>query len=745
MNKPPNENLDSIKKSNEHTCCHHNRQSTSIKMQSNVEGSPNTIYICPMHLNIRQNGPGNCPICGMALEPEIISTANALENPEYLDMRRRFFIALLITIPVFLLAMGEHFFGHYLSPYLSFWLQAILATPVVLWAGWPFFVRAWVSIKSKQLNMFTLIAIGTLLAWGYSLVALLAPRLFPPAFHLSNGLVGVYFEAAAVIITLVLLGQVLELKARAKTSGAIEALLKLQPTFAHRIVSNQADEDVSLDKIAAGDLLRVKPGEKIPVDGELIQGQSYIDESMITGEPIPIKKEAGDKVIGGTVNQAGSFIMRATDVGTHTLLARIITLVSQAQRSRAPIQRLADVVSGWFVPAILVTAVITFFMWLLFGPAPALNYGLITAVSVLIIACPCALGLATPMSIMVGIGQGAQLGILIKNAAALELMEKINILVIDKTGTLTEGRPKLTEIIPLANYSADELLTFAANLEQNSEHPLAKAINKAALDKRIKIQNNATFNSITGKGVSASINDEFILLGNMRLMEEFKVDCSTFLDSSQLNKPHATKIYLAIDMKLVGVFLIEDPIKSSSYVAIEKLRERGIKPIMMTGDNQQTANYVAEQLKIDKVYAEVLPQEKSELIKQLQSQGFKVAMAGDGVNDAIALSQADIGIAMGTGSDIAIESADITLLHSDLVAILKAYDLSKATIYNIRQNLFFAFIYNVIGVPIAAGILYPFTGLLLSPIFAAAAMSLSSVSVILNALRLRLMTKKFKS
>ncbi|WP_419418812.1 copper-transporting P-type ATPase [Legionella sp. D16C41] len=722
--------------------CHH---TSTVKNQLQLNNNKNTIYICPMHLTIRQNEPGNCPICGMALEPEIISAAEATENPEYLDMRRRFFIALILSIPVFLLAMGEHFFIEYIPNYLSFWLQALLATPVVLWAGWPFLSRGWQSLKSRQLNMFTLISIGILIAWGYSIIALLAPGLFPPAFHLNHGLVGVYFEAAAVITTLVLLGQLLELKARAKTSSAIEALLKLQPSSAHRINSLQIEEEISLDEIRAEDLLRVKPGEKIPVDGELIEGQSYVDESMITGEPIPASKLPGDKVFSGTINQSGSFIMRALHIGAGTLLARIIQSVSQAQRSRAPIQRLADIVASWFVPAVLLAAVITFIVWLLFGPPPALNYGLVTAVTVLIIACPCALGLATPMSIMVGIGQGAQLGILIKNAAALELMAKTKTLVLDKTGTLTEGKPKLTEIIPLADLTSGELLTLAASLEQSSEHPLAKAIIQAAQAKKIKLKNSDTFTSITGKGISASIDNQFMLMGNSRLMEEFNIDCAKANSLEQIAKHHATKIYLAVDKKLVGILLIEDPIKASSFTAIKNLQQRGLQIIMLTGDNKQTANYIAEQLMIEKVFAEVLPEEKSNVVKQLQAQGLKVAMAGDGINDAIALAQADIGIAMGTGSEVAIESADITLLHGDLMAILKAYDLSKATIYNIHQNLFFAFIYNILGVPIAAGILYPFTGLLLSPMLAAAAMSLSSVSVIVNALRLRLITKSLAS
>jgi Cu+-exporting ATPase len=718
-------------------CCHGHSSVAKDKHES-LGGEHVIAYICPMHLEIRQSKPGNCPICGMALEPETISLEET-QNPEYVNMRRRFFIALIATLPVFFLAMSEHVIAPFFSPYLSLWIQALLATPVVLWCGWPFFQRGWQSVKSMHLNMFTLIAIGTGVAWGYSVIALIFPSLFPPTFRDAHGLVAAYFEAAAVITTLVLLGQVLELKAREQTGGAIRALLNLNPTFAHRLVNSDEEEEITLEQVMVDDLLRVRPGEIIPVDGEVTSGQSYVDESMVTGEPMPVNKQIGKQVIGATINQTGSFVMKAHHVGQDTLLSRIIRQVSEAQRSRAPIQRLADSVSGWFVPIVLLIAVLAFVIWSIFGPQPAMSYGLIAAVSVLIIACPCALGLATPMSIMVGIGQGARQGILIKNAEALELMEKINTLVLDKTGTLTEGHPSLTRIIALDDFKEDKVLSLAATLENNSEHPIAKAIMIAAKTKNIPLRNTEEFVAITGKGVRALIDNQEVIIGNLRLMQEFAIEASVHVDETDTwRNEGATVLYMAINKKLAAQFVIEDPIKLSSRITIEALQQRGIQVMMLTGDNQKTANAVAKKLGIDKVIAEVLPEDKSKVIKNLKAKGFIVAMAGDGVNDAIALTQADIGIAMGTGSDVAIESAGVTLLRGDLAAIVVALDLSKATMRNIRQNLFFAFIYNALGVPLAAGIFYPLTGILLNPMIAAAAMSLSSVSVITNALRLRL-------
>jgi Cu+-exporting ATPase len=718
--------------------CTHTHLNQLEKESALLTTHQSIIYVCPMHLEIRQPSPGNCPICGMALEPETLSLEET-KNPEYVGMKRRFFIALIATIPVFFLAMSEHVIAPYFSPYLSLWIQALLATPVVLWCGWPFFQRGWQSVQSMHLNMFTLIGIGTGVAWSYSIVALLIPSLFPSAFRDVHGLVAVYFEAAAVITTLVLLGQVLELKAREQTGGAIRALLNLNPTSAHRVINNNEDEEITLEHVRIGDLLRVKPGEIIPVDGEVISGQSYVDESMVTGEPMPINKEQGLQVIGATINQMGSFVMKAHHVGQDTLLARIIKQVSEAQRSRAPIQRLADAVSGWFVPIVLLVSVLSFVVWSLFGPQPSMSYGLIAAVSVLIIACPCALGLATPMSIMVGIGQGARKGVLIKNAQALELMEHINTLVLDKTGTLTEGRPSLTRIIMLGGFSEDTVLSLAATLENNSEHPIAKAIMNAAKTKNVPLSLSEEFVAITGKGVSALIDNQSVMMGNLRLMQESSINILDYLpEAESLSNEGATVLYMAINKKLVALLVIEDSIKLSSRTTIATLKQQGIQVIMLTGDNQKTANAVAKKLGIDKVIAEVLPEDKSNVIKDLKAKGVIVAMAGDGVNDAIALSQADIGIAMGTGSDVAIESAGITLLRGDLAALITALNLSKATMRNIRQNLFFAFIYNALGVPLAAGVLYPFTGILLNPMIASLAMSLSSVSVIVNALRLRL-------
>ncbi|HEL8435013.1 TPA: copper-translocating P-type ATPase [Legionella pneumophila] len=720
----------------EPTCCHkehglHKRQDTASKTDGTV------IYTCPMHPEVRQSNPGICPICGMTLEPESITTEEGA-SPEYLDMRWRFWVGLILTLPIVVLEMGTHGFQHFISANFSNWIQLLLATPVVLWGGWPFFVRGWHSLKTRQLNMFTLIAMGIGVAWAYSMVAVLFPGIFPLAFRSQFGTVAVYFEAAAVITTLVLLGQVLELKAREQTGSAIRALLKLAPESAHRIKEDGGEEEVSLDKVHVGDKLRVRPGEKIPVDGEVLEGRSFIDEFMVTGEPIPVTKEAGAKVIGATINQTGSFIMKAMHVGSDTMLARIVQMVSEAQRSRAPIQRLADTVSGWFVPAVILVAVLSFILWALFGPQPAFSYGLIAAVSVLIIACPCALGLATPMSIMVGVGKGAQSGVLIKNAESLERMEKVNTLVVDKTGTLTEGRPKLTRIVTDDEFDEEAILTFAASIEHQSEHPLATAIVMAAKEKQLSLGRVEDFEAPTGKGVIGKVNGYRIAVGNARLMQEYGSDkLALFEKADELRSKGASVMFMAVDGKTVALLVVEDPIKSTTPETIRELQQSGIEMVMLTGDSKKTAEAVADTLGIKKVVAEIMPQDKSRIVSELRDKGLVVAMAGDGVNDAPALAKADIGIAMGTGTDVAIESAGITLLHGDLRGIAKARRLSEITMSNIRQNLFFAFIYNVLGVPLAAGVLYPITGLLLSPIIAAAAMALSSVSVIVNALRLR--------
>ncbi|MBP6076224.1 MAG: copper-translocating P-type ATPase [Nitrosomonas sp.] len=693
-----------------------------------------------MHPEIRQNGPGNCPICGMALEPETI-TGEEGENPELTDMRKRFWIGLALTLPVFALEMGSHIFDlhRYISGTLSNWIQLVLATPVVLWAGKPFFERGWASLKTRNLNMFTLIAMGTGVAWLYSIVATLAPGIFPEAFQ-QDGAVAVYFEASAVITVLVLLGQVLELKAREQTGGAIRALLDLAPKTARRVNESGEDEDVPLDQIKVGDLIRVRPGEKVPLDGIVAEGQSAVDESMITGESMPVKKELQSKVIGGTMNQTGSFVMKAELVGKDTMLSQIVHMVAEAQRSRAPIQRLADIVASWFVPVVILVAVLAFIIWGIYGPSPAFSYALIAAVSVLIIACPCALGLATPMSIMVGVGKGAQAGVLIKNAEALERLEKVDTLVIDKTGTLTEGKPTVTKIVATNSFEEDDLLLLAASLEQGSEHPLAHAIVVAAKKKGLNLVAADEFDSPTGKGVIGKINGQAVVLGNVMLMEEKSINVSSLsTQADELRSDGATVIYIAVDGQAAGILSIADPIKETTLDAIQQIQNLGIHIVMLTGDNRRTAEAVAKTLGIEAVEAEILPGDKGKIVKKLRDEGRIVAMAGDGTNDAPALAAADVGIAMGTGTDVAMESAGVTLLKGDLIGIVRARKLSVATMNNIRQNLFFAFIYNTAGVPIAAGILYPLFGILLSPIIAAAAMSLSSVSVIGNALRLRLL------
>jgi Cu+-exporting ATPase len=696
-----------------------------------------TIYTCPMHPEIRQIGPGACPICGMALEPELATSG---PNPELADMTRRFWIGLVLAAPVFVLEMGAHVLGAHgwIDQTLSSWIQFALATPVVLWAGWPFFVRGWQSLLTRNLNMFTLIAMGTGVAYPYSVVATLAPDVFPAAMHGHDGAVPVYFEAAAVITVLVLLGQVLELRAREATSGAIRALLDLTPKTARRLRDDDSDEEVTLDAIAVGDRLRVRPGEKVPVDGVVLEGRSTIDESMVTGESMPVTKTDGNEVVAGTINQSGAFVMRATKVGRDTLLARIVQMVAQAQRSRAPIQRLADRVSGWFVPLIIAVATAAFAAWAIFGPEPRLTFGLVAAVSVLIIACPCALGLATPMSIMVGVGRGAQAGVLIKNAEALERMEKVDTLVIDKTGTLTEGKPKVVATVPAQGYDETEVLRLAASVERASEHPLAAAIVAAAVERKIELAPVLGFDSPTGKGVVGMVERKRILLGNAKLLAELGI-ASKSLDgeAERLRGDGATAIFLAVDGKLAGVIAIADPVKATTPEALAALRADGIDIVMLTGDNRTTALAVARMLGIDDVEAEVLPEQKGAVVEARRRTGRVVAMAGDGVNDAPALAAADVGIAMGTGTDVAIESAGVTLVKGDLGGIVRARKLSAAVMRNIRQNLLFAFIYNAAGVPIAAGVLYPILGILLSPTIAAAAMALSSVSVVGNALRLR--------
>jgi len=696
------------------------------------------IYTCPMHPEIRQVGPGSCPICGMALEPEMVS-ADAGPNPELADMSRRLWIGLALTAPVFALEMGGHLFDlhGWIGQQTSNWVQLLLATPVVLWAGWPFFERGWASLKTRNLNMFTLIAMGTGVAWVYSVVGTLMPGLFPAAMRGHDGAVAVYFEAAAVITVLVLVGQVLELRAREHTSGAIRALLDLSPKMARRIRPDGADEDVALDQVMVGDRLRVRPGEGVPVDGEIIEGRSAVDESMVTGESMPVSKGVGDQVIGGTMNQSGGFVMRAGKVGRDTLLARIVQMVAQAQRSRAPIQRLADQVSGVFVPAVILAALLAFAAWSLWGPEPRFTYGLIAVVSVLIIACPCALGLATPMSIMVGVGRGAQSGVLIKNAEALERLEKVDTLVIDKTGTLTEGRPSVVAIRTTPGFEEAQLLRLAAGLERGSEHPLAAAIVRAAQARDLELPVAQEFDSPVGKGVTGTVEGRKLVIGNARMMADAGI-ASGALDAAAetLRRDGATAIFVAVDGRAAGVIAIADPVKASTPAALGALRADGLRIVMLTGDNATTANAIARRLGIAEVEAEVLPEQKSTVVERLRRQGRVVAMAGDGVNDAPALAAADVGIAMGTGTDVAIESAGVTLLGGDLTGIVRAMHLSEATMANIRQNLFFAFVYNAAGVPIAAGVLYPLFGLLLSPIIAAAAMALSSVSVIGNALRL---------
>jgi Cu+-exporting ATPase len=695
-------------------------------------------YTCPMHPQIRQMGPGHCPICGMALEP-VIATGEAGESAELRDMTRRFWIGLVLTLPVFILEMGAHLFRwHFLPGQTSNWIQLVFGTPVVLWAGWPFFVRGVASVKNRSLNMFTLIALGTGAAWLYSIVGTLAPGLFPQQLRGHDGSVAIYFEAAAVITVLVLLGQVLELRAREKTSGAIKALLDLAPKTAVRVAVDGPDETVQIEDIEVGELLRVRPGEKVPVDGELTDGKGTVDESMVTGEPMPVAKVPGAKVTAGTINQTGGFVMRAEKVGADTLLAQIVHMVAAAQRSRAPIQRMADQVAGWFVPVVIAVAVITFGAWLVWGPSPAFSFALVAAVAVLIIACPCALGLATPMSIMVGVGRGAQHGVLIRDAEALERLEKVDTLVVDKTGTLTEGRPKVVHIEAAEGTDATELLRKLASVERASEHPLAVAVVQAALERKLALSDAGDFDSPVGKGVVGQVDGVEVVSGAARFLAERGIDVAALQPAAERQRARsATVIFVAMAGRLAGFVAIADPIKATTPAALQGLRDAGVRIVMLTGDGKTTAEAVGRELNIDEVVAEVFPEDKARIVQRLRSEGRVVAMAGDGVNDAPALAAAEVGIAMGTGTDVAMESSGVTLLKGDLMGIVRARRLSHATMRNIRQNLFLSFAYNVAGIPLAAGVLYPFFGLLLSPVVAAAAMALSSVSVIGNALRLR--------
>lgn len=699
-------------------------------------------YTCPMHPEIVQDRPGSCPKCGMALEPK---RAEVTEDTSELDeMTHRFWISVALTIPVFISAMGADMwsdtFNGFIMPKTRQLLEFLLATPVVWWAGWPFFVRGWNSLRTRHLNMFTLISIGVGIAWSYSTVALFFPDIFPAQLLSENGVVAVYFESAAMITTLVLIGQVMELRARSQTSDAIRMLLTLAPKTARIVREDGKEEDIDIEQVKLGNHLRIRPGEKVPVDGIVLEGESHLDESMVTGESIPVAKRSGQKLIGATVNGNGALLMQAERVGDDTTLAQIVAMVSEAQRSRAPIQKLVDTVAGYFVPAVVGTSLVTFFVWWNFGPEPALAYAVINAVAVLIIACPCALGLATPMSIMVGTGRGATMGVLIKNAEVLEVMQKVDTLLVDKTGTLTEGKPKVVLIKPFEGFSEEEVLRIAASIEKSSEHPLAAAVVKESDERKLSLAEVEHFEAVTGKGVTGRIEERGVAFGNYKLMEDVKVDSKMFQDmAADGSTAGHTLMMLAIDGKAAGVIGVADPIKSTTAEAIQELHNEGIEVIMVTGDNKKTAEAVASQVGIKRVYADVLPEDKTNVVKRLESEGRIVAMAGDGINDAPALAQAHVGIAMGTGTDVAIESAGITLLKGDLMGIIRAKRLSKATMDNIRQNLFFAFVYNSAGVPVAAGILYPFFGVLLSPMIAAAAMSFSSVSVIANALRLRRM------
>ena len=730
-----------VKHSEKSDCCHANIKAVNADQgQKNFSGDK--LYTCPMHPEIIRDAPGFCPICGMALEPKTISAENSI-NRELVDMTRRFWVSVIFSFPLLLLTMGMHIIGihsviNFISPHISSWIQLALATPVVLWCGWPLLQRGWISVVQLKLNMFTLIALGVGIAYLYSIFALLFPGFFPPEFHATNGEVNLYFEAAAVITVLVLMGQVLELRGREVTGQALKALLNLAPKMTRKFNSDGTETEIPVEEVQINDLLRVRPGEKIPVDGKITEGHSTVDESMVTGESIPAEKEKDSSVIGGTLNVSGSFIMRAEHVGNETLLAQIVQQVSEAQRTRAPIQRLADLIASYFVPVVIVIAIITFFVWTFFGPSPAMTYGLISAISVLIIACPCALGLATPMSIIVGMGRGAQSGILIKDAESLERFEKVNTLLVDKTGTLTMGKPTVSTIIPAEGFTENDILLLAASLEQGSEHPLAGAIVNAARERGMNLQNSTEFNAEIGKGIRGIINQKQVALGNVKLLELLNLHSGVLTSKGEeLRRQGQTVMFVIIDNKIAGLIGVSDPLKPTTVQAVKALRKDGIRLIMITGDNRTTAEAIAKILDITEIEAEVLPQNKHAIVKKLRKEGQIVAMAGDGINDAAALAEADIGIAMGTGTDIAMKSANITLVKGDLLGIVRARQLSKNVMRNIRQNLFLAFIYNLACIPIAAGVLYPFTGFLLNPMVGAAAMSLSSVSVIGNALRLR--------
>lgn len=723
----------------QHECCSHSKP--QVPQGPVTAADMEKIYTCPMDPEVRQKGPGNCPICGMALEPEEV-TLDEGENPELVDFKKRLKISASLALPLFLLAMSDMIPGQPVQKQMPHWLysgiQMLLATPVVLWAGRPFFSRGWSSLKTRNFNMFTLIALGTGVAYIYSVIATFFPHIFPDNLKDKTGMVPLYFEASAVIITLVLVGQVLELRARSQTGDAIKSLLGLAPKTAHRLSDDGQEEEIAIDQIQVGDKLRVRPGEKIPLDGEILEGDSSVDESMITGEAMPVEKSVGSSVTGATVNGVGSFVMKVTKVGRDTLLSQIVQMVSQAQRSRAPIQKLADKVSGYFVPTVVVVAVITAIAWIVFGPEPVLTYAILNSVAVLIIACPCALGLATPMSIMVGTGQGATHGVLIKNAEALEAMEKIDTLVVDKTGTLTLGKPKLDEIKALNGFEQRDVLSLVASLEKMSEHPLAQAIVQAAQEQSVELSKVTDFRSMTGLGLMGVIKQQQVVVGNKQLLQQQGVDSQSLQSIAEsFQREGQGAMYVAINQKPAAVLAVVDPIKETTVEALSYFRKKGIKVLMLTGDNKLTAQAVARKVGVDEFQSDVLPDEKNKVVKSLQQEGHFVAMAGDGINDAPALAQAQVGIAMGTGTDVAMESASVTLVKGDLLGVVKAHKLSLKTMQNIRQNLFFAFIYNTLGVPLASGLLYPFFGLLLSPMIASVAMSLSSVSVIANALRLR--------
>ncbi len=725
-----------------HDHAHHGHKAADPLNAPSSVAAPGVKWTCPMHPEIIRDAPGSCPICGMALEPMTPSAGTDDVNPELADMSRRFWIGVVLTVPLALLVMLPHVIGHVpIAPLLSLWAQSLLATPVVLWGGYPFFERGWRSIINRRLNMFTLIALGTGVAYLYSLVAAYFPSIFPASFRAADGEVALYFEAASVIVTLVLLGQVLELRARSQTSSAIRALLDLAPKEARLVHPDGSEEDVPLDRVQPGDVVRVRPGEKIPVDGIVTEGRSAVDEALVTGEPVPAEKEPGSKVTGATVNTTGTFLMKAERVGSETLLAQIVSMVSAAQRSRAPIQSLVDTISAWFVPGVILVAVVAFVAWSIWGPPPPMAYGLVNAVAVLIIACPCALGLATPMSIMVGTGRGAMAGVLVKNAEALQLMEQIDTLVVDKTGTLTEGRPKLVGVHPVGVTSEQDLLRMTASLERGSEHPLAAAIVRGAEERNVQLPTASDFESVSGKGVTGLVDGHRVAVGNAALMAQLGIDASGLSKTAdELRAEGQGAMLVAVDDRPAGVIAVADPIKESAAATIRSLRESGVRVVMMTGDSRRTAEAVGRKLGIDEIRAEVLPEQKASAVKELQASGRRVAMAGDGINDAPALAQAMVGIAMGTGADVAMESAAVTLLKGDLKGILRARRLSQTTMRNIRENLFFAFVFNALAVPVAAGVLYPSWGILLSPIIASAAMSLSSVLVIGNALRLRTVT-----